>query len=108
LERSGQCVNEVLAWHLRGGTEDNHEKPLRIFDVPADIRSGYPSNTSWATFLVGELLKYLLTPSDDTRKITGTARVLFRGEMGRRQSEYLPANLRLHRFGLYNRSLRVN
>jgi hypothetical protein len=39
VERSRRGISEVLSWHLPRGTTENHQNPMRIADIPAEIRS---------------------------------------------------------------------
>jgi hypothetical protein len=45
LGGNGRGVNEVLSWHLPGGTRENHEQ-IRISGVLAEIRTKYFPNRS--------------------------------------------------------------
>jgi hypothetical protein len=45
-KKSGGCdLVEVLSWDFLGGTEESHENPVTIADIPIDIRSEH-LNTS--------------------------------------------------------------
>jgi hypothetical protein len=46
MEGSGRGVIEALFKHLLGGTEDNHGEPVRIADVPAEVRTEHLPYTS--------------------------------------------------------------
>jgi hypothetical protein len=39
LEGGGSSLIEALSRHLPGGTEGDHDKPVRIACVPAEIRN---------------------------------------------------------------------
>jgi hypothetical protein len=44
LEGSRQGLTEVLSQNLPEGTEENHERLIRIANVPAKIRNGHLLN----------------------------------------------------------------
>jgi hypothetical protein len=46
LRGTGSGIIVVLSMHLPGGTDKNHEIPLRIFGVPAEIGTEHLPNTS--------------------------------------------------------------
>jgi hypothetical protein len=46
LEGSVLGLGEILFPYLRGGNEEEHEKPSQDRCVPAEIRTPYLSNTS--------------------------------------------------------------
>jgi hypothetical protein len=46
LEGVGRGLIDVLPQNLLGWTEEHHENPVRIFDDPAEIRTGRLPNTS--------------------------------------------------------------
>jgi hypothetical protein len=46
LEGSSQGITEILSHNLPEGTEQNHERPIRIANVPAKIRNEQLLNKS--------------------------------------------------------------
>jgi hypothetical protein len=44
FERSGRGLIEILHKYLTGGIEENHENPVRISGVPAEIRTKHLPN----------------------------------------------------------------
>jgi hypothetical protein len=58
LKESVHGLVEALFLHFPGGTEENHEKSLRITSVPAKIRAEFLPSMSLEPYLYSNLLSY--------------------------------------------------
>jgi hypothetical protein len=52
LEGVGRGLIDVLSQNLLGWTEEHHENPCRISDIPTDIRTGRLPNTSLVLYTI--------------------------------------------------------
>jgi hypothetical protein len=56
MEGNGRYLIELLSWLLLGGTEEDYEKYVSVFDFPNEIRTDGLRDTSLDWYRCGNLL----------------------------------------------------